>query len=293
MDMIASTARGSSRLPLRAGVGLKPQHYDAILDPEHPSGRPSWVEVHPQNYFCDGGPPHRWLSAIAEILPISFHSVGLSLGSADGLNTGDLEKLAALCERYRPAMVSDHLSFSGNAHDRFADLFPVPHTQESLDHFAAQVDRVQQRLGRQMLIENPSCYLAYRDSQMSEVAFLAELIQRTGCGLLLDINNIVVTTGNLGGAAEDYLSAIDPDWVGEIHLAGHATELHDSGPLYIDDHGSTVSARVWELYGAFIQRAGPKPTLIEWDTDVPDYAILMAEAGKADAELREPAHAFA
>ena len=292
MDMIASTARGLTSLPLRAGLGLKPQHYDAILDPDHPSGRPSWVEVHPQNYFADGGPPHRWLSAIAEILPISFHSVGLSLGSADGVNTGDLSKLAALCERYRPAMVSDHLSFSGNAHDRFADLLPVPYTQESFDHFAVQVGRVQQRLGRQMLIENPSCYLAYRDSQMSEVEFLAALIHRTGCGLLLDINNVVVTTGNLGGAAEDYLSAIDPDWVGEIHLAGHATEQHDSGPLYIDDHGSVVSARVWDLYAGFIQRVGPKPTLIEWDTDVPDYAILMAEANKADAILEAFQYAF-
>ena len=291
--MIASTARGLTALPLRAGFGLKPQHYDAILDPECPSGRPSWVEVHPQNYFCDGGPPHRWLSAIAEILPVSFHSVGLSLGSADGLNTGDLSKLAALCERYRPAMVSDHLSFSGNAHDRFADLLPVPYTQESLDHFTVQVDRVQQRLGRQMLIENPSCYLAYRGSQMSEVEFLAELIRRTDCGLLLDINNIVVTTGNLCGAAEDYLAAIDPDWVGEIHLAGHATEQHDSGPLYIDDHGSAVSARVWQLYADFIQRAGPKPTLIEWDTDVPEYATLMAEADKADAVLLEASHALA
>ena len=293
MDMIASTARGTSCLPLGAGLGLKPQHYDAILNPGHPSGRPSWVEVHPQNYFGDGGPPHRWLSGIAEILTISFHSVGLSLGSADGLNTGDLEKLARLCERYRPALVSDHLSFSGNAHDRFADLLPVPYTQESLDHFAVQVDRVQQRLGRQMLIENPSCYLAYRDSQMSEVEFLADLIRRTSCGLLLDINNVVVTTGNLGGGAEDYLAAIDPDCVGEIHLAGHATELYDSGPLYIDDHGSAVSARVWELYADFIKRAGARPTLIEWDTDTPDYATLMAEADKADAVLLDAHHAFA
>jgi uncharacterized protein len=298
MDMIASTARGLTSLPLRAGFGLKPQHYDAVLDPEHPLGRPFWVEVHPQNYFgvsdsLGAGPPHRWLSAIADILPISFHSVGLSLGSAEGLDTGDLEKLAGLCERYRPAMVSDHLSFSGNARERFADLLPVPYTNDALNHFAVQVDRVQQRLGRQMLIENPSCYLAYRDSRMSEVAFLAELIQRTDCGLLLDINNVVVTTGNLGGAAEDYLAAIDPDWVGEIHLAGHATEQHDSGPLYIDDHGSAVSARVWELYAHFIERAGAKPTLIEWDTDVPDYATLMAEANRADAMLREAAHAFA
>jgi uncharacterized protein len=293
MDMIASTARGLSSLPPRTGLGLKPQHYDAILDAEHPLGRPFWVEVHPQNYFGDGGPPHRWLSTIAELLPISFHSVGLSLGSAEGLNSSDLEKLALLCERYRPAMVSDHLSFSGNAHDRFADLLPIPYTQDSLNHIASQVNRVQDRLRRQMLIENPSCYLAYRDNQMSETEFLGELISRTNCRLLLDINNIVVTTGNLGGASEDYLAAIDPDWVGEIHLAGHATEQHASGPLYIDDHGSAVSARVWELYAGFIQRAGPKPTLIEWDTDVPDYATLIAEAAKADAVLLRANHAVA
>jgi uncharacterized protein len=293
MDMMASWANGLSKLPPRTGIGLKPQHYDAVLDPEHPSGRPCWVEVHPQNYFSDGGPPHRWLTAVAEHYPLSFHSVGLSLGSVDGLNAYDLERIAILCDRYNPASISDHLSFSGNAHDRFADLLPIPYTAESLDHFAAQIGRVQDRLQRQMLIENPSCYLAYRDSEMRETDFLSELIERTGCGLLLDINNIVVTTGNLGGAAEEYLAAIDADWVGEIHLAGHATEHHNSGPLYIDDHGSAVSASVWKLYEDFIARAGPKPTLIEWDTDVPDYATLMAEAAKADAILLEQVHVAA
>ena len=159
--MMVSSASGLSSLPPRTGIGLKPQHYDAVLDPDHFSGHPGWVEVHPQNYFCAGGPPHRWLTAIAEQYPLSFHSVGLSLGSAEGLMADQLEKLAALCERYRPAIVSDHLSFSGNAHDRFADLLPIPYTVEALEHFAAQVERVQQRLGRQILIENPSCYLAY------------------------------------------------------------------------------------------------------------------------------------
>jgi uncharacterized protein len=293
MKRIVSMASGQSSLPHCAGIGLKPQHYEAILDPDHAAGRPHWVEVHPQNYFGDGGPPHRWLSAIAENFPVSFHSVGLSLGSAGGLLVDQLERLAALCNRYRPALISDHLSFSGNAHDRFADLLPIPYTQSMLDHFVDQVNRVQQRLGRQMLIENPSCYLAYRGNEMREPEFLGELIARTGCGLLLDINNVFVTTGNLGGAVEDYLAAIDPDWVGEIHLAGHATEQHDSGPLYIDDHGSVVGARVWELYSAFIERTGPKPTLIEWDTDVPDYAILMAEAQKAEALLVEASHVFA
>jgi uncharacterized protein len=296
MNMIATNMVDKihvGTLPFGAGIGLKPQHYGAILNPVEPSEKPAWVEVHPQNYFGDGGQPHRWLSAIAEQLPISFHSVGLSLGSAEGLNQADLDKLAMLCERYSAAMVSDHLSFSGNAHDRFADLLPIPYTTEALDHFAAQVSRVQDRLGRKMLIENPSCYLAYRDNEMSEPEFLCELIGRTGCGLLLDINNIVVTTGNLGGAAENYLAAIDPDWVGEIHLAGHATEHHGSGPLYIDDHGSAIGARVWQLYATFIERAGPKPTLVEWDTDVPDYAILMAEAEKASAILKKAKHAIA
>jgi uncharacterized protein len=285
MDMVASAAGGLSSLPPKTGIGLKPQHYDAILDPNDPYGHPAWVEVHPQNYFADGGPPHRWLSAITEHYPISFHSVGLSLGSAEGLIGDQLDRLTALCARYNPAMVSDHLSFSGNAHDRFADLLPVPYTNEALDHFAAQVERVQQRLGQRMLIENPSCYLAYAHDEMRETEFLRRLIEQTGCGLLLDINNVVVSAGNLGGQVSDWLAQIDPDWVGEMHLAGHATELHDSGPLYIDDHGSAVGDAVWAHYADFIARSGPKPTLIEWDTDVPDYAILMAEVGKAEAIL--------
>lgn len=288
MDMAAKmTARPgySGALPPKTGIGLKPQHYTAVLDTDAQPGRPAWVEVHPQNYFCDGGPPHRWLSAIAEHYPVSFHSVGLSLGTADGLIEDQLERLASLCDRYNPAMVSDHLSFSGNAHDRYADLLPIPYIKEALDHFATQVDLVQQRLGRQMLIENPSCYLAYADNAMTETDFLAQLIQRTGCGLLLDINNIVVTTGNLGSDPRTWLSQIDPEWVGEIHLAGHATEMHDSGPLYIDDHGSPVGEAAWMLYFDFVTAHGTKPTLIEWDTNTPDYAVYMAEADKAQAIL--------
>jgi uncharacterized protein len=282
---MASLAKGRFSLPPQTGIGLKPQHYGAALDPNPPSGRPAWVEVHPQNYFCDGGPPHRWLTAVTEQYPISFHSVGLSLGSADGLIDDQLDRLATLCSRYQPAMVSDHLSFSGNAHDRYADLLPVPYTKEALSHFATQVDRVQQRLGCSMLIENPSCYLVYKDNEMSETDFLARLIERTGCGLLLDINNIVVTTGNLGSDPRAWLSRIDPEWVGEIHLAGHSTEQHDSGPLYIDDHGSPVGDLAWMLYLDFISVNGPKPTLIEWDTHTPDYATYMAEATKAQAIL--------
>jgi hypothetical protein len=258
-----------------------------------PSGRTHWVEVHPQNYFGDGGPPHRWLTAISELYPLSFHSVGLSLGSADGLNQHDLDRLAVLCDRYQPASVSDHLSFSGNAHNRFADLLPVPYTRASLDHFAGEIGRVQDRLKRNILIENPSRYLAYRSDEMGEVEFIELLLAKTGCGLLLDINNVEVSASNLGFSAEAYVDAIEPDWVGEIHLAGHTVELHESGPLLIDDHGSHVTDTVWHLYGRFIHRSGPKPTLIEWDTDVPAFSELMAEAGIASAIMEEAFDAVA
>jgi uncharacterized protein len=285
-------------LPSSTGIGLKPQHYDAVLSGDEPSGRPHWVEVHPQNYFgthhsWGGGPPHRWLNAIAEIYPVSFHSVGLSLGSAEGLNEHDLEKLSALCERYNPASVSDHISFSGNAQDRFADLLPVPYTRTSLNHFAEQVTRVQDRLKRSILLENPSRFLAFAGDEMDEVEFIAALIARTGCGLLFDINNVEVSAINLGYNATAYVDAINPDWVGEIHLAGHAVEEHASGVLLIDDHGSEVTDFTWALYSRFIERAGAKPTLIEWDTDVPEYLVLMAQAAKAQAILDEHSHALA
>ncbi len=279
-----------SPLPPSVGIGLKPQHYQSLLDPDCPSGRPHWVEVHPQNYFGDGGPPHRWLTAIAEEYPLSFHSVGLSLGSADGLNEHDLDRLTILCDRYGPASVSDHLSFSGNAHNRFADLLPVPYTKMSLDHFTAEIGKTQDRLKRSILVENPSRYLSYQGDEMSEVEFIEQLLGKSGCGLLFDINNVEVSSINLGFSATEYVNAILPDWVGEIHLAGHAVEHHDSGPLLIDDHGSRVTDTTWNLYRRFIERAGAKPTLIEWDTDVPDYAVLMAEAGQAQAIIDEVCH---
>jgi uncharacterized protein len=280
-------------LPSSTGIGLKPQHYDAVLTGNGPSGRPDWVEVHPQNYFGNGGPPHRWLTAVSEIYPVSFHSVGLSLGSAEGLNESDLEKLAALCERYHPASISDHISFSGNAQDRFADLLPISYTVASLNHFAEQVMRVQDRLKRSILVENPSRFLAFQGDEMEEVEFIAALIAHTGCGLLFDINNAEVSATNLGYDATAYVDAINPDWVGEIHLAGHAMEEHASGVLLIDDHGSEVTDFTWALYNRFIERAGTKPTLIEWDTDVPEYPVLMAQAAKAQAILDEHFHVLA
>lgn len=295
-------------LPAFAGVSLKPQHYENLLEPDvtptdapqpNPNPNPAWVELHPQNYFGVGGqsdskstsqfggPAHRWLSAIAGKYPLSFHSVGLSLGSADGLNENELENLKRLCDQYAPAMVSDHLSFSGNAHHRFADLLPIPYTTEALDHFAKQIARVQDQLRRNILIENPSRYLAYKDDNMDEVTFIEKLVQKTGCGIIFDINNVEVSCGNLNQSANAYIDAIDPAWVGEIHLAGHAVEQHENGPLRIDDHGSPVSDVTWKLFERFIARSGPKPVLIEWDTDVPEFNILMEQAAMAQSVLNK------
>lgn len=315
-------------LPPSVGIGLKPVHYQNVLaamengPQEHNSGAvppmaPGWVEVHPQNYFragascaaniIGGGPPHRWLQAINAHLPLSLHSVGLSLGSADGLSEADLEGIAVLCARYDVASVSDHISWSGQADDRYPDLLPIPYTRFALDHLASQIDRVQNRLGRQMLVENPSRYLAYADDEMDEIDFIHRLCAMTGCGLLFDINNVEVSATNMAAVARsgakgdagghgrvttmpdphDYIDRIDPSLVGEIHLAGHAREDHDDGPLLIDDHGSPVNDLCWSLYARFIARAGPKPTLIEWDTDIPEYATLMAEVAAADAILHE------
>jgi uncharacterized protein len=281
-------------LPPLVGVGLKPQHYaeafEIVSASIHPLAHlPAWFEVHPQNYFGAGGPPHRWLGAFAECAPLSFHSVGLSLGSAEGVNLHELEQLAALCDRYAPAMVSDHLSWSGSAFNRYPDLLPVPYTHEALDHFVVQVIRVQDRLARTILIENPSRYLAFTDNEMTEAEFLHALCARTGCGLLLDINNIEVSATNLGLDADTMLDAINPALVGEVHLAGHAREDHPYGPLLIDDHGSAVSSTTWRLFERFVQRAGPRPVLIEWDTDVPAFDVLLAEAAKADAIIKASA----
>jgi uncharacterized protein (UPF0276 family) len=229
------------------------------------------------------------LAAFAEVAPLSFHSVGLSLGSAGGVNDRELEQLALLCDRYAPAMVSDHLSWSGSASNHYPDLLPIPYTTQALDHFAAQVDRVQDRLGRTMLIENPSRYLGFAGDEMDEAAFLHALCARTGCGLLLDINNIEVSATNLGLDAEAMVDAINPELVGEVHLAGHAREDHEHGPLLVDDHGSAVSDKTWRLFERFAARAGPCPVLIEWDTNVPEFDVLLTEASIADAIIRRAA----
>jgi uncharacterized protein len=285
----------TSPLPPTSGIGLKPEHYAPMLAAGRGEGGvpPGWIEVHPQNYFGAGGPPHRWLEAVAETRPLSFHSTGLSLGSADGPDLEELEQLARLSTWYQPAQISDHLSWSNSGEDKFPDLLPVPYTNEALHRLEANISQVQDRLQRAILIENPSRYLAFAADSWAETDFIAELCRRAGCGLLLDINNVDVNATNLGFSAEDWLAAIDPALVGEIHLAGHAVELHHDGTiLLIDDHGSPVSERCWSLYRDFIARAGPIPTLIERDTNVPSFEELIAEAEHA-ATLLERDHALA
>jgi len=255
-----------------------------VLDAAERGAAPAWAEVHPQNYFGAGGPPHRWLTAIADHVPLSFHSVGLSLGSAGGVDADELEALAALCDRYDPAMVSDHLSWSNGPQDKFPDLLPIPYTNAALDHISGEVARVQDRLGRSILIENPSRYLAYAKSDWDEAQFLHELCRRSGCRLLLDINNVDVSAFNLGLDPAPWIDAFDPALVGEIHVAGHAVKDDEMGGLIaIDDHGSAVRGGCWDLLARFLRRAGPKPVLVEWDTDVPEYEILIAESAKANA----------
>ena len=273
-------------LPRRAGFGLKPEHYTDVLAAVERAAPPAWAEVHPQNYFGAGGPPHRWLTAVAAYMPLSFHSVGLSIGSAAGVDRGELASLAQLCDRYEPAMVSDHLSWSNGPGDKFPDLLPIPYSHAALDHFVREVGRVQDQLQRAILIENPSRYLAYIGDDWDEVEFLHELCSRSGCGLLLDINNIEVSAFNLGRDAASWLAAFDPALVGEVHVAGHSRKADDmGGTIAIDDNGAPVRDSCWDLLAAFLRHSGPKPILVEWDSDVPDFATLTAEVTKADALL--------
>jgi uncharacterized protein len=268
--------------PASAGVGLKPQHYRDVLEG---GGGGLWFEVHPENYMGTGGPPHRYLEAIRRDHALSLHSVGGSLGSADGLCRMHLSRLTALAHRYQPERVSDHLSWSGIGAGFVHDLLPLPLNAESLQRFTRNIECLQEALGRTILIENPSVYLLPDGTEIPEPEFIAALCQRTGCGWLLDINNIFVSATNLGFDPADYLQAVDPRLVQEIHLAGHARETHADGDLLIDDHGSQVPEPVWDLFAAFIATAGPRPTLIEWDTRIPDFATLAGEAARANAVL--------
>ncbi len=261
------------------GLGLKPSHYGEILATRPDLG---FFEIHAENYMAAGGPAHRWLAAIAEIYPLSLHGVGLSLGSCEPLDRDHLARLKRLERLYRPALVSEHLAWCAFGGAHFPDLLPLPYDDAALARMAENISLVQETLGRRILIENPATYIRFAGNSFhAEPQFLDELAARTGCGLLLDVNNVHVAATNHGFAARDYLDGFPLERVEEIHLAGSAEILGDHGPLLIDDHGSPVKPEVWALYGEVLRRAGPRPTLIEWDNHVPDWTILLAEAGKA------------
>lgn len=272
--------RIAAPVPARAGAGLKPEHYQDILDGAPDIG---WFEVHPENYMGAGGPPHHYLERVRERYPLSLHGVGLSIGGAAPLNRQHIERLKALITRYEPGLFSEHLAWSTHDDFYFADLLPLPYTEETLAHVARHVDEVQTALGRQMLIENPSTYVAFYDSDMTEVEFLTGLAQRTGCGLLLDVNNVFVSAANHAYDPVAYIDAFPAEHVGEIHLAGYAEFRDDTGaPLLIDAHDSTVREVVWALYGRAIARTGPVPALIEWDNNIPVWDVLFAETKRAE-----------
>ena len=272
---VSNIARLAATAP---GVGLKPQHYAEILATRPDLG---FFEIHAENYMSAGGPERRWLQAIAEHYPLSVHGVGLSLGSAEPLDRERLARLARVVALYQPALVSEHLAWCDFSNRAFPDLLPLPYDEASCRGIADRVDAVQTALGRTILVENPATYLRYRDDCLAETQFLDELAEKSGCGLLLDVNNVHVCAINHGFSAQAYLDAFPFERVGEIHLAGFAQARDAHGAFLVDDHGSAVSDEVWALYAHVLRIAGPKPTLIEWDNGVPEWKLLHAEARKA------------
>ena len=283
--------RIGSNLPARAGVGFKPMHFLDILAAAQPVG---FFEVHAENYMGAGGPPHAQLGALRERYALSVHGVGLSIGSMQPLDREHLVRLKTLCDRYQPESFSEHLAWSSHGGVYFNDLLPLPYTEQTLAHVVQHIDDVQTTLGRTMLLENPSTYIGIAESTIPEIEFLAAIAQRTGCGLLLDVNNVFVSASNHGMSAWSYLDAFPLDRVREIHLGGHHQETADAdAPLLIDAHGSPIADAVWSLYAHVIARTGPLPTLIEWDNDVPDWLTLRAEATAAEQILAAAACASA
>ena len=263
-------------LPARSGVGYKPQHFDQILtDP----GPVSWLEIHAENYMGAGGRPLAQLRHLAERFAISVHGVGLSIGGEGPLDLAHLARLKTLCDWLNPASFSEHLAWSTHEGSYLNDLLPLPYTPATVTRVCDHIDQVQTVLGRRMLLENPSTYIAFSETTMAETEFLAEITRRTGCGLLLDVNNVYVSAVNQAYDPIDYIRAFPLQHVGEIHLGGHEEDADDHGArLLIDSHGAAVVDPVWSLYAQTIALSGPKPTLIEWDNDVPDWPVLRAEA---------------
>ena len=269
-------------IPAAAGIGLRHVHLE-----EFPLARPSvgWVEIHAENFFGDGGAPFRQLERVRRDIPLSVHGVGLSLGSADPPDPDHLTRLKTLVERFAPGLVSEHVAWTAAGGVHFGDLLPLPYTEEALDLLCRNIEIAQQALGRRILMENPSTYLRFAESVIPEWEFLAALPQRTGCGLLLDVNNIVVSCANHGTRPDAYLDAIDPATVCEVHVAGHSLVDIDGTTLRIDDHGTAPQDDVWALLQRVLDWIGPRPVLLEWDTNIPALETLITTAGTAQAML--------
>ncbi len=273
-------SRGRDDLQVAAGIGLRSAHVAEVI-----ATRPAvpWFEVHAENYLAPGGPALRALERIRESYPVAVHAVGLSLGSADALEARHLRRLRALVDRIQPVLVSDHLSWSTLGDVYVNHLLPLPYTGETLHLVCDHVEQAQHALGRRLLVENPSSYLRFRESPIPEPAFLAEVARRTGCGLLCDVNNIHVTSVNLGLDPIAYVDALPTGAIEEFHLAGHSVNDADGVTVLIDDHGARVAPEVWALYDHALARSGPRPTLIEWDSEIPALSVLLEEAGRAGA----------
>ncbi|MDP1841207.1 MAG: DUF692 domain-containing protein [Reyranella sp.] len=266
-----------------AGIGLRSPHLAEIGRDRPATG---FLEIHAENHL-GGSPARQAIERLRENYDFSVHAVGLSLGSVDGLDETHLGRVVELVKRLKPALVSDHLSWSVHGGRYFNDLLPLPYTEEALDVVVRNLDRLQEALGRQVSIENPSCYLGFAQSTLTEPEFLAELVRRSGCGLLLDLNNIVVTAHNLRLDPRDWLKALPGEAITEYHLAGHAVNDCDGEPILIDDHGSRVGDQVWALFGDALRRYGPRPTLVEWDTDIPALPVLLDEATRAERMIQQ------
>jgi uncharacterized protein (UPF0276 family) len=289
--MTTEIAPSTSAIPLRystpiggvAGTSFKPEHLQAILGAGRQRG---FFEVHAENYMGAGGPPHRALEAIRRDHPLSLHGVCMSIGGPQPLDKAHLARFRNLVARYQPALVSEHLAWSTHETSFFNDLLPLPYTEATLACVCDHIDQVQEAIRRPLLLENPSTYVAFRESAMSETDFIRAIAERTGCGLLLDVNNVFVSATNHGFSALGYLADFPLSHVGEIHLAGHAEQADDEGDLLlIDSHDGPVADAVWKLYEIVIRRHGGVPTLIEWDSKIPDWPILQAEAAAAQAIL--------
>lgn len=280
--MSAALSRVQQAVPAAAGIGLRAPHIARVLA-EHPYV--PWFEVHSENYFAAGGAMHVALERIRAGYPLSLHGVGLSLGSADPLDREHLASLRRLVDRYEPGLVSDHICWGAVGGIHLNDLLPLPRTTEALDLMVSRVQQVQDALGREFLVENVSSYLDFRHAEMTEATFVSDLVRRSGCGLLLDVNNVYVNSVNHGFDPHQYLHAMPHDAVREIHLAGFTRKVDLAAPVLIDSHSAPVADDVWSLYREALILCGPQPTLIEWDQDIPALEVLQAEAARAEEQL--------